>query len=248
MDKETFQELMLQTMEEKRHWAWPAFTSGLVKLEHLHHHFENEYEVYVRDFPVLIARAYVKCPIAVARQELIENIYEEETGGIAAGKPHPELFLEYPKNLGMDMSRYEDIQLGPKAAHYRDILDRSTLDANWQIGAAVTTIFIEGTPYERGELDEASERRPVPPLEEHPLVKHYGLPLDALALTKAHRSIEGEHRGSAWHIILNYTEAAGRESVLKWMKDALTAWKDYRDEVAALCRIGQSEDGSLIQI
>ena len=37
-----------------------------------------------------------------------------------------------------------------------------------------------------------SELRATPPLHEHPLVKHYGLPLEHLALTKAHRAVEGE--------------------------------------------------------
>ena len=32
----------------------------------------------------------------------------------------------------------------------------------------------------------------------HPLVKHHGLPLEHLALTKAHREVEGEHRAAAW--------------------------------------------------
>ena len=243
MDTNEFRERLLCIMEQKTHWAWPAFTSGMVPLDRLHHHFENEYEVYIRDFPVLIARAYVLCPIASARQELIENIYEEETGGIAAGKPHPELFLEYPKHLHMDVTRFESISLGPRAQAYRDCLDRHTIDAPWQVGAAVTTIFIEGTPYERGELDESSPKRPAPPLEEHPLVKHYQLPLEALALTKAHRSIEGEHREAAWHVVLDHTPPDLFIPVVEAMEEALQAWKAYRDEVAELCFIEKDDKG-----
>lgn len=243
MNNNDFLETLLALMEQKTHWAWPAFTTGMVPLEKLHHHFENEYEVYVRDFPVLIARAYVQCPIASARQELIENIYEEETGGIAAGKPHPELFLEYPKHLHMDLKRFEAIELGPGAKAYRECLDRHTIDAAWQVGAAVTTIFIEGTPYERGELDESAPKRPAPPLEEHPLVKHYQLPLEALALTKAHRSIEGEHRQAAWNVILDHTPSNLFESVTSAMEEVLGSWKTYRDEVAELCQISKDEKG-----
>ena len=72
-------------MERKTHWAWPAFTGGLVPKEKLHIHLEHEWEVYVRDFPVLVGRAYVQCPVAHVRRELAENLYEEETGGLAAG-------------------------------------------------------------------------------------------------------------------------------------------------------------------
>src|SRR5678809_409388 len=113
MDEAGFREAMLQIMERKVHWAWPAFTQGLVPKSLLHVHLEQEYATYVRDFPVLIGRAYVACPIAAVRRELAENLYEEETGGLVAGRPHPELFLEYPRGLGMDMRRFDDVALIP---------------------------------------------------------------------------------------------------------------------------------------
>src|SRR5262245_51902000 len=197
-------------MEQKRHWAWPAFTRGWVRRQRLHIHLEQEYATYVRDFPVLVARAYVNCPIATARRELIENVYEEETGGLAAGRPHPELFLDYPKGLGMDLSRFERIELLPGARGYRDFLDDATLNRGWEVAAAVTTLFLEGTKFERGELDATKERRPETPLEQHPLVVHYGLPVTHLALTRAHRSVEGSHRQAAWRVILDHVPASVR--------------------------------------
>src|SRR5688572_16745062 len=184
-------------MEQKRHWAWSAFNRGWVRRERLHVHLEQEYATYVRDFPVLVARAYVTCPIPEARRELIENVYEEETGGLHAGRPHPDLFLEYPRGLGMDLARFEQIELLPAARAYRAALDDRCQRRGWEVAAAVTTLFIEGTPYERGEVIAGAERRPVAPLEQHPLVVHYGLPVASLALTKAHRLVEGSHRTSA---------------------------------------------------
>ena len=77
-------------MERKVHWAWPHFTSGRVAKERLHIHFEQEYATYVRDFPIMVGWAYVQCPIAEVRRDLAENLYEEETGGIIAGRPHPD--------------------------------------------------------------------------------------------------------------------------------------------------------------
>src|SRR5436190_3037991 len=137
MDEAAFREGMLGVMERKVHWAWPAFTSGLVPKARLHIHLEQEYASYVRDFPVLIGRAYVQCPIAAVRRELAENLYEEETGGLVAGRPHPELFLEYPRGLGMDMRRFDHIELMPGAARYRAVLDRHTLSGPWEVAAAV---------------------------------------------------------------------------------------------------------------
>lgn len=223
---------LLAVMERKVHWAWPLFTGGRVPKERLHVHLEQEYAVYVRDFPVLVARAYVQCPIAEVRRELIENVYEEETGGLVAGRPHPTLFLEYPRGLGMDLARFDAVELLPGAARYRAYLDEATRSQGWPIAAAVTTLFLEGTPHDRSVLDESAPPRPEPPLAEHPLVKHYGLSLEHLALTKAHRRVEGEHRAGAWRIMLDHVPPAAREDVVRAMEGALAAWLEYRDEIA----------------
>jgi len=235
MDVASFREALLEVMERKVHWAWPHFTSGKVPAERLHIHLEQEYGTYVRDFPVMVGWAYVQCPHAEARRELAANLYEEETGGIAAGRPHPELFLEYPKGLGMDLARFERVELLPSSRAFRDRLDQATQREGWEVAAAVTTLFLEGTSYERGELEPAAERRPLPPLSEHPLVKHYGLPVASLALTKAHRSVEGSHREAAWRVVLDFVEAPARPRVIEQMDAVLRAWLTYRDGVAAAC-------------
>lgn len=222
-------------MERKVHWAWKHFTSGRVARDRLHLHFEQEYATYVRDFPVLVGWAYVQCPIAEVRRDLAENLYEEETGGVIAGKPHPDLFLEYPRGLGMDLARFEHVELLPAARAFRAVLDERTQRHGWAQAAAVTTIFLEGTEHERGELDAAAPRRPAPPLEHHPLVVHYGLPLDALALTKAHRRVEGSHRAAAWRSLLDHVAASEHAGVIAAMEQTLATWLAYRDEVAAAC-------------
>jgi len=239
MEREDFQEALLGIMERKKHWAWASFTNGLVAADRLHIHLEQEYETYVRDFPIMVARAYIACPIAVVRRELIENVYEEETGGIQAGKPHPELFLEYPRGLSMDLSRFEQVALLPASRQYRAFLDETTLRGGWEVGAAVTTLFVEGTPYERGELDPNAPRRPSPPLEDHPLVRHYGLPLSHLQLTKAHRAVEGEHRAAAWRLMLDHVAPAQRPAVVAAMSTALDLWLRYRDGIAEACGLSR---------
>jgi len=237
VNRDDFREALLGVMERKLHWAWPAFTRGLVPRELLHLHFEQEYATYVRDFPVLLGRAYVQCPVPAARRELAENLYEEETGGLAAGRPHPELFLEYPRGLGMQLGRFEAVTLEPAAQAWRDLLDEHTTARGWEVAAAVTTIFLEGTAYERGELDGTAPRRPEPALEQHPLVVHYQLPIAALALTKAHRKVEGGHRAAAWRVILDHAGAAARPAVVAAMEAQLVAWLAYRDGVAAACGV-----------
>lgn len=243
MNVDEFREALLTQMEKKVHWAWPAFTSGLVPKEKLHIHFEQEYEVYVRDFPVLIGRAYVQCPVAEVRRELAENLYEEETGGLSAGKPHPELFLRYPQGLGFDLARFDNIELLPGARAYRDLIDQLTTDRGWSVAAAVSTLFIEGTPHERGEVESNAPRRPAPPLEEHPLVRHYDLAVEDLALTKAHRQVEGDHRGAAWRVMLEHVPADERASVVDALAACVRAWLTYRDDVARAVNLAQDPNG-----
>jgi|SRR6188768_2445885 len=239
MNRDDFREALLGIMERKTHWAWSSFTSGRVAADRLHIHLEQEYATYVRDFPIMVARAYIACPLAVVRRELIENVYEEETGRIQAGKPHPELFLEYPRGLSMDLSRFERVALLPNSQRYRAFLDETTLKGGWDVGAAVTTLFIEGTSYERGELDPNAARRPTPALEDHPLVRHYGLPLSHLQLTKAHRAVEGEHRAAAWRVMLDHVSEARMPAVIAAMDTALELWLGYRDGVAEACGLSR---------
>jgi pyrroloquinoline-quinone synthase len=239
VDNDGFREALLQVMERKKHWAWPLFNTGKVPKARLHIHFEQEYATYVRDFPIMVGWAYVQCPVAEVRRDLAENLYEEETGGVIAGKPHPQLFLEYPRGLGMDLSRFERVELMPGARAYRATLDDYTQKHGWGVAAAVSTIFIEGTDHERGELDPNVPKRPAPPLEDHPLVKHYGLPLEGLALTKAHRRVEGSHRAAAWRMILDHVEPAQYAPIVAAMDRTLAAWLAYRDDVAAACGLSR---------
>jgi pyrroloquinoline quinone (PQQ) biosynthesis protein C len=243
MDRAAFQEALLQVMERKVHWAWPAFASGLVPKARLHVHLEQEYATYVRDFPVLIGRAYVQCDIAAVRRELAENLFEEETGGLHAGRPHPELFLEYPKGLGMDLTRFERPALLPAALAFRAQLDDATRARGWPIAAAVTTLFLEGTNHERGEIEPGAPRRPQARLSEHPLVKHYGLAVEHLALTKAHRQVEGDHRAAAWRVMLDHVPEPERPRVVSAMEAVLAAWQSYRDDVAYGCGLQKGPRG-----
>lgn len=237
MTRDEFRDALLAVMGRKEHPAWPAFTSGRVPKERLHVHLEQEYAVYVRDFPVMVGRAYVQCPIPEVRRELAENLYEEETGGLAAGRPHPELFLEYPRGLGFDLARFDHVVLLPGAKRYRATLDDLTTSRGWAVAAAVVTVFIEGTSRERDVLFPPPGGLRSPPLDQHPLVVHYGLPIERLALTKAHQGIEHEHRAAAWRVMLSHVPERDYPAVLAALETALKAWLEYRDEVAKACGV-----------
>ncbi|HEY4117337.1 MAG TPA: iron-containing redox enzyme family protein [Byssovorax sp.] len=233
-DARALEERLLAVMDRKDHWAWPAFTRpGLTKAQ-LTVHFRHELQVYVRDFPMLLARVLGQGPPPSVRAALAENIYEEQTGKLSFGAPHPELFLEMIDGLGIARADVEGDAppLEPEARAYREMLDRVSVEAPWVVGAAVLTIFVEGSVHERAEL--AGTRAPAPIDEvvaKHPMVAFYGCPPDKLRLARAHRAVEGGHRRDAWSMVLE--NAAGHEgAIVAAVERALAMWLAYRDGVA----------------
>ncbi len=239
LSRDAMLEALLQVMERKVHWSNPAFATGGVPRDRMHIHFEQEYAVFIRDFPILVGRAYVQCPIADVRKDLAGNLYEEETGGLAAGRPHPDLFLEIPRGFGCDMARFDAITLLPGAQAYRAVLDHHTHGRGWEEAAAAVTLFIEGTSYDRGEVDARAPKRPMPPIAQHPLHLHYGLPLAALELPRVHRDVEGNHRAAAWRTITEYVHGSARARVVATLDACLAGWLRYKDDVAVACGLAR---------
>jgi len=231
-------ERLLAVMDRKTHWAYPALTKPGLARAQLFEHFRHEYLVYVRDFPVLIARALGNVPpLADVRGALAENLYEEQTGGLSQTAPHPELFLRMMEGLGFDRAAFadDDAWLHEDARRYRDALRAGSAQAPWQAAVALLTVFVEGSVNERAELAGDYVRAVgEEAVQKHPLVAHYGCPPSAMQLTRAHAAVEGGHRADAWRIVLAHVPDDGpiAEAVATTCETALAAWHRYRDGVA----------------
>jgi pyrroloquinoline-quinone synthase len=229
---------LLAVMDRKHHWAYPALTGPGLSREQLLAHFRHEYLVYVRDFPVLIARALGQTPaIDDVRRALAENLYEEQTGGLSHSASHPQLFLRMMAGLGFPPQALaeDDAWLHPAALRYRDFLRDRAGGPPWQAAVALLTIFVEGSVNERAELAGTFvRRRGEDAVREHPLVKLYGCPPEAMALTRAHAQVEGGHREDAWRTVLaNATDGSPAAlAVVSVCEEALDLWHAYRDGVA----------------
>lgn len=230
---------LLAIMDQKTHWAWSAFTRPGLSRAQLLVHFKHEYATYVRDFPVLLARALGQVPDLIdVRRALAENIYEEQTGGLSKSAPHPELFLCMMEGLGFSRAQFDEKLLGaelhPAARSYRDWLRERSVEPPWQSAVALLTIFVEGSVNERAELSGTYVRaKGEAAVNKHPLVLHYGCPPEAMRLARAHGDVEGGHRGDAWRIVVDHTkDAAVAKTVVDTCVDALARWQRYRDGVA----------------
>src|SRR2546423_10924291 len=107
------QERLLQILEKKNHWAWPWFAEGRVPLPRLLPHFQQEWEVYVRDFPIFLARILGHRPPAAVAADLAANIYEEQTGGISRSASHPGLVLRMMAGCGYSRGEFVSVAQMP---------------------------------------------------------------------------------------------------------------------------------------
>jgi len=235
-----FREQLLAVMDRKHHWAWPSFSGNTLTKDQLKIHFQQEYAVYVRDFPVFLARIHGQNPPSDVRGMLARNIYEEDTGGLSLSRSHPELFNEMMRGLGYHAKEFQDIQLLPASRRYRNWLDRVSAHRDWVIGAAALTIFVEGSINDRREIHEPSKPKTQSEIEDivrqHPLVRYHGLSPDCLDLVRAHQLVEAGHRQDAYAMILPLTrEPKRQEAVLACLKKTLHLWLRYRDGVAHAC-------------
>ena len=236
-----FKEKLLEVMDRKNHWAWKYFSSDGIQREQLKVHFQQEYSVYIRDFPVFLARIIGKNPPMEVRQDLAANLYEEETGGLTLGKSHPELFMNLMEGLGFKRDEFERVPLLPASRRYRQWLDRITSTGSWLEASAVITLFVEGSVKDRQEID-SSIHKEESGLERkilnHPLVKFHNVHPAYMDLVRAHQMIEGSHRIAAWKMILNYARTSSQQQkVCRVLKCSLKQWLDYRDGIARACKL-----------
>jgi hypothetical protein len=139
--------------------------------------------------------------------------------------------------LGCALSR---IELLPEAVAHRAWIDQVTTRRPWIEGAAVATLFIEGSVRERQHLGEgaAAPADPEAEIRRSPLVVHYGVDPAFLDLKRAHRMVESGHRRMAWRMVLDRTDSRQTEErVRKVMRRSLQLWTLYRDGVARACGI-----------
>lgn len=245
-----FRESLLAIMDRKDHHSyWRLMGPGATRHQLLVH-YKQEWEVYVRDFPILLSRVHGRCPDAGIRRDLAENLFEEETGGISGGGPHAELFLHMMEGLSFPREGFEGVELLPKSVLYRRFLDEATTRAPWVVGLAVATIFVEGSRNDRREIALLStpsstsepgrhEAAHAPePLERDPLVLNHGLDPRFLELKRVHRKVEGGHRLSAWNAVLSSARSHRDQGlVVSALERALSLWLAYRDGVARAARL-----------
>jgi pyrroloquinoline-quinone synthase len=135
-------------------------------------------------------------------------------------------------------------QVDKISARWQGEYGSSSNERDWVVGAAVMTIFVEGSVHDRVELSRPS--RPKTPkqisekIKNHPLVTFHGVSPKAMDLIRAHQLVEGGHRHDAYAMVVNQAKTqAQQDMILATLQRTLTLWLRYRDGVARACRLTQ---------
>ncbi len=106
-----------------KHPFYQAWQQGELTLEHLRG-YAGQYYHHVLAFPQYVSGAHAICPEQGERQELLENLIEEERGP----ENHPELWLRFAEGVGATRAEVEAAAPLPETRRlvelYRDVTMR----------------------------------------------------------------------------------------------------------------------------
>ena len=111
---------MIEERSLLKHPFYQAWQKGELELDTLRT-YAGQYYHHVLAFPQYVSGAHANCPEQNARQELLENLIEEERGE----ENHPELWLRFGEALGLQRENIVEEQWLPETKHlvdtYRDV-------------------------------------------------------------------------------------------------------------------------------
>jgi pyrroloquinoline-quinone synthase len=95
------------------HPFYQAWTQGKLTQEQLQH-YAAQYQPFVEAFPRYVSALHSHCEDATARQEILENLMDEE-GATGRSAPHPVLWQDFMQGIGAKpQAQFGDAALASK--------------------------------------------------------------------------------------------------------------------------------------
>jgi pyrroloquinoline-quinone synthase len=124
-----------------KHPFYQAWQRGELSLDTLRT-YAGQYYKHVLAFPQYVSGAHANCPDQAARQELLENLIEEERGD----ENHPELWLRFADALGVDRSALIDTDALPETDALVDTFRDVTKDGSFAEAATALYCYESQVP------------------------------------------------------------------------------------------------------
>lgn len=169
------------------HPFYQAWEMGTVPAETLKT-YAKQYAHHVEAFPRYLSAMHSRCEDAAARQEILENLMDEELGS----ENHPELWVRFAEGLGV---KREDVKnekgaLCPELLNLISTFNR-LCNSSYAEGLAALYIYEEQTPEIAATKIDG-------------LRKHYGVTSDrALSYFTVHKDMDVEHSNATGKLLEN---------------------------------------------
>ena len=207
VDRTAFREALLSVMEQKVHWAWPGFASGLV-----HASASRSLSRNMRRMCAIsrVGRPRLRRGRSQRRAGADRERLYEETAGVR-GSAASRAVREYP---WAPRHGSESVS-SPSRSYLRRLvsrgLDAATLQKGWEgRRGGHQTLRRRNAEERRGPGGGCPPRH----RSRSTLVRHYGSP-GTTGADRAHRSVEGDHRAD-WRVVPS--TSSGRPHSRSWSR------------------------------
>lgn len=124
-----------------KHPFYVAWTEGKLSQSVLAE-YSKQYYAHVRAFPTYVSAVHSRCDDQQVRQELLENLIEEERGT----ENHPELWLRFAEGLGVAREDVRDATLLPATEDSVACLKSLTASEDYRDGLAALYAYESQIP------------------------------------------------------------------------------------------------------
>ena len=197
-----------------KHPFYTRWQAGELTLDELKG-YACQYYHHVLAFPKYVSGTHANCDDLADRQELLENLREEEEGP----NNHPELWLKFGEAIGLQREDMTDAEPLPETSAIDNTFRRITKDSPFIAGIAALYAYESQVPEVAGTKMEG-------------LKKYYGVNSpDGLRFFVVHHSLDVEHSRVTRNMVARYAETTpgAEETAIIAVEEACDALWGFLD-------------------
>lgn len=200
-----------------KHPFYVAWTEGKLSKDVLAE-YAKQYYAHVRAFPTYVSAVHSRCEDVSIRQQLLENLIEEERGE----DNHPELWLRFAEGLGVSREDARAAELLPSTKDSVGSLQSLTRSEDYREGLAALLAY-------ESQIPEVAQTK------REGLKNFYAIDDErAVAFFRVHESIDVLHQQVEMQILKEQCESPAEQiKAIASARDAAKALWNFLDGVSA---------------
>jgi pyrroloquinoline-quinone synthase len=205
---------MIRERHLLKHPFYTKWADGTLPREALQE-YARQYYAFESAFPRFISAIHARTESASARQQLLDNLWDEEHGK----KNHAELWLRFAEGIGVERADVKSAERNGATQALVNLYSEMAWDA--PVPAAVASMYA----YEKQVPDVSVSKI-------DGLKKHYGVhDKRATAFFRVHGVLDVEHSGAEREMLAELSEGADEAEIEDATRRTLDAWWDFLNAV-----------------